>query len=230
MKVLFPLHLFYPSKIGGPANTVYWLCKGLVRGGHEVTVVATKMGIDENKVKIDEWSYVDGIKTRYCNTESKFSFSVIRHSFKELANADNVVFSSICLIQNFIIAIVSRIKGKKIIWSPRGEMFDTAVQGNKGKLLYFSLLRILMGKYILFHTTSEAEKKVIQRYFPKSKVVVIPNYMEIPEKQLVNSNYTDFIYVGRIAPIKALDKLFDGLSQSKLFKKSRYKFILVGGG
>ena len=64
MKVLFPLHLFYPSKIGGPANTLYWLCKGLVKNGHEVNVVATKMGIDEGRVELDKWIDVDGINTR----------------------------------------------------------------------------------------------------------------------------------------------------------------------
>lgn len=229
MKVLFPMHLFYPSKIGGPANTVYWLCKGLVKNGYDVSVVATKMGIDEGRVKIDEWIDVDGIKARYCNTEAKFSCHVIRHSLKELDNTDVVVFSSICLIQNIIIAIVSRIKGKQIIWSPRGELFDTAVQGSKGKTMYFSLLRVLLGKYIVFHATSDVEKKAIQNYFPKANVVIIPNYMELPERQIIDSDYTYFLFVGRIAPLKALDKLFDGLAQSKLFKDSQYKFVLVGG-
>ena len=229
MKVLFPLHLFFPSRIGGPANTLYWLCKGLVKNGHKVTVVATKMGIDDEWVKIDEWMVVDGIKARYCNTESKFSFSVIRHSIEEMANADTVVFSSICLIQNLFLAVTARIRGKQIVWSPRGELFDTAVQGNKAKRFYFSLLRFLLGKYILFHATSDAEKNAIQYYFPKSKVVIIPNYMELPARQFVDSNYTDFLFVGRIAPLKALDKLIEGLAQSKLFKNSQYRFVLVGG-
>ena len=139
------------------------------------------------------------------------------------------MFSSICHIPNFFIAICARLKKKKIVWSPRGELFDTAVNGNRGKKFYFLLLRVLFGKHILFHATSEAENKSILKYFPKSKVVVIPNYMELPERQKVDSDYSDFLFVGRIAPLKALEKLIDGLSLSRFFKDSRYCFKLVGG-
>ena len=229
MRVLLPLDLFYPSKIGGPANTLYWLCKALVRNGHNVTVVATQRGIDEGRVEIDKWNDVDEIKTRYCGSESKFSIPVIRHSIKKLNTADVVIFSSICYLPNFFIALAASARRKKIVWSPRGELFDTAVGSNLGKKMYFALLRMLLGKRILFHATSEDEKSTIWRYFPKSEVVIIPNYMELPVREIVESDYLDFLYVGRIAPIKALEKLIEGLSLSKHFRASRYKFKLVGG-
>ncbi|MBP5769822.1 MAG: glycosyltransferase family 4 protein [Bacteroidaceae bacterium] len=230
MKVLFPLHLFYPSRIGGPANTIYWLCKALSRNGHDVTVVTTREGIEEGRVDIGRWVDVDGIRVRYCDSKSKFSIGVIKHALKEVKKVDTVVFSSICFLPNFLIAIAARLRGKKIIWSPRGELFDTAVQwGSKGKGLYFAVLNVLMGKQILFHATSEAEKDSILKYFPNAEVVIIPNYMELPERVGVDSDYTDLLYVGRIAPIKALEKLIDGLAQSKQFLSSRYKFVMVGG-
>ena len=229
MKVLFPLHLFYPSKIGGPANTVYWLCKALVSNGHEVTVVATKMGIDVGVVKLDEWVKIDGINTIYCNTDSKFSFSAIYHSIKRLNDTDVIVFSSICLVQNFIIAFIAKIKKKRIIWSPRGELFESAVQGNKLKQLFFRIVKITLERYVLFHATSEAERKTISHYFPKSKIAIIPNYMELPKRQMVKSEYLELLYVGRIAPIKALDKLIDGLALSHKFMNSHYTFKFVGG-
>lgn len=229
MKVLFPLHLFYPSRLGGPANAVYWLCKALARKGYEVFVVATREGIDEGRVNLDKWVDVDGINVRYCDTSSKFSTAVIKHSLKEVKNVDTVVFSSICFLPNFFISIVTRISGKKIVWSPRGELFDTAVQGSKGKRFYFTVLNALMGKHILFHATSEVEKVAIQYFFPKSEVVIIPNYMEVPEKEDVVSDYSDLLYVGRIAPIKALDNLIYGLSLSQVFRQSESKLIIVGG-
>lgn len=229
MKVLFPLHLFYPSRLGGPANAVYWLCKALARKGHDITVVTTREGIDEGRVELDKWVDVDGIKVRYCDTTSKFSTSIFRHSFKKVKNNDTVVFSSICFLPNFLIAIAARLKGKKIIWSPRGELFETAVEGSKGKRLYFAVLNSLMGKHILFHATSEVEKVAIHYYFPESEVVIIPNYMEVPEKIDVESDYANLLYVGRIAPIKALDNLIMGLSLSQIFRKSVSKMIIVGG-
>ena len=79
MRILFPLHLFYPSRLGGPANAVYWLCKALAMQGHDITVVATREGIDEGRVELDKWVDVDGIKVRYCDTTSKLSTSVMRY-------------------------------------------------------------------------------------------------------------------------------------------------------
>ena len=146
-----------------------------------------------------------------------------------MKNNDTVVFSSICFLPNFFIAIAARLKRKKIVWSPRGELFDTAVQGSKGKRVYFALLNALIGKHILFHATSKAEKVVIRNFFPKSEVVIIPNYMEVPEKEEVESDYLDLLYVGRIAPIKALENLISGLSLSKIFCQGTSKMIIVGG-
>lgn len=230
MKVLFPLHLFYPSRVGGPANTIYWLCKSLCRNGHDVTVVTTREGIDDGQVEFDRWINVDGIKVRYCDSRSKFSMSIIRYALKEIKKVDTVVFSSICFLPNFFIAIAARLRGKKIVWSPRGELFDTAMRmGRRGKRLYFAVLNFFMGKYILFHATSEDEKESIMKFFPKAEVVIIPNYMELPRRETVGSNYANLLYVGRIAPIKALEKLIEGLSLSKLFISSRYRFVMVGG-
>lgn len=229
MKILFPLHLFYPSRVGGPANTIYWLCKALARRGHNVTVVATREGIDEGRVELDKWVDTDGINVRYCDTASKFSVDVIKFSIREIKRVDTVVFSSICFLPNFFIAIVAYLKGKKIVWSPRGELFETAIQGSRGKKLYFTVLKYLLGKHILFHATSEVEKKVIRNYFPKSEVVIIPNYMEVPDKEEVISNYSDLLYVGRIAPIKALEKLITGLGLSKMFQQSSSRMLIVGG-
>ena len=229
MKVLFPLDLFYPSKIGGPANTVFWLCKALVKRGHDVTVVATRKGIDAGQVVLDKWVIVEGIKTQYCDTTSKYPFIIVRNAISQLGSVDAVVFSSICFVPNFVIGLIARLKGKRIIWSPRGELFDSAVQGSKGKILYFFLIRLLLGERVLFHATSEVEKAAILRFFPRAEVVIIPNYMEIPEKEDVKSDYNDFIYVGRIAPIKALDKLIEGLSHSSRFCSSQYRLKLVGG-
>ena len=229
MRVLFPLDLYFPSKIGGPANTLYWLSKALSKNGQDVTVVSTNKGIDIGSVALDTWIESEGVKIRYCNTSAKFPLSIARHSIRRLKYVDTVIFSSICFIPNFVIALFSRVKGKKIIWSPRGELFNSAVQGSKGKRLLFSLIRILLGNKILFHATSKAEKDSILNFFPKAKVVIIPNYMELPNKQIVDSDYSNFIYVGRIAPIKALEKLIDGIAQSALFKDSKYKFVFVGG-
>lgn len=229
MKLLFPLDLFFPSRIGGPANTIYWLCKALVSRGHKVTVVTTKKGIDDDQIALDQWIESDGINARYCSTTAKYPISVIRYSLSKLNGIDIIVFSSICFLPNFIISLIASLKGKRIIWSPRGELFDSAVQGSKSKKLFFLLIRFFLEKKILFHATSLTEQEAIIKYFPHARIVVIPNYMELPKQEIVETSYSDFIYVGRIAPIKALDKLIAGLGESSLFRTSEMRMKIVGG-
>lgn len=231
MHVLIPTGLFYPSKLGGPANTLYWLARALVSKRVRVTVISTTNHIEEGLVVFDEWTEIDNIRVRYCTAKSKLSFRVIFHSVKALLKSDVILLSSIFYVPSFFIALFAVLTSKKIIWSPRGELFDTAINGSKSKLLYIKLLKSLFSKKIIFHATSTEEKNVIHKCFGDSvKTIVIPNYMELHEKKnrLVNADKY-FLYVGRVAPIKALDNLLLGFAKSDSFMNSDYKLLIAGG-
>ncbi len=49
MNILFPMGNFYPSQLGGPANTIYWHAKTLKKNGFIPSIVTTSSGIGENK-------------------------------------------------------------------------------------------------------------------------------------------------------------------------------------
>jgi len=110
MKVLMTLGLFYPSKLGGPANTLYWLAKSLVSNNIRVSVVTSNNHIDDGLVKFDEWTEIDNIKVRYCTVNSKLSLRVIFHSIKELFRVCWII--DICAeyqqINRYIICITAR--------------------------------------------------------------------------------------------------------------------------
>ena len=228
MRILFPCGLFYPSKLGGPANTLYWLTKALVKDGFDVSVVASNNHIEDGLVIKDQWTH---IRVRYCSVKGVFPFSIVRYASKEMIACDIVVFSSICYLPNFPLAIKARLRRKKIVWSPRGELLGEALQGNKGKLLYFKLLKLLLGNHVLFHATSNEEKASIQSIFgSNANVVIIPNFMELPQREKRENLQPEyFLYLGRIAPIKALDKLVKGIAKSERFMQSDYVFKLAGG-
>ena len=230
MRLLIPTGLFYPSKLGGPANTLYWLAKALVQNDIDVTVVTSDNFIDEGLVKSNKWTDVDGVRVRYCTAKTKLPFRVIHHSILEVFKADVVLFSSLCYLPNFFILLFAFILGKKIVWSPRGELFDSALQGNKGKLFYFRVIRLFFRKGHLFHATSEEEKQAIRKHFgDKYRVVIIPNYMELPKKLERDNNKDKYLlFLGRIAPIKAIDNLLLGVTKSEAFLNSSYKLILAG--
>lgn len=230
-KILISAGLFYPSKLGGPAKTLYWLAKGLVAKGVDVSVVTSNNHINENLVEFDKWIKIDNIRVRYCTVKSKLSCKVIYQSIKELFNNDVILLSSVFYIPSFFIALVAALTSKKIIWSPRGELFNTAINESKPKLLYLKLLKLLFSKRVIFHATSSAERREIEKCFGRSvKTIVIPNYMELHEKKDRSKNTGKyFLFVGRIAPLKAIDNLLLGLAKSQSFMSSDYKLLIAGG-
>lgn len=231
MHVFIPTGLFYPSKLGGPSRTLYWLSKGLITKGIEVSVVTSNNFIETNSIEFNKWIVIENIRIRYCTAKTKLPFRIIYHSIIELHKCDVVLLSSIFYLPLFFIALFALLTNKKYIWSPRGELFDSAIRSNKAKLIYIEIIKLFFAKRAVFHATSSEEQKYIKKYFGNnSKTFVIPNYMELPEKQdrgeLIR-NY--FLYVGRIAPIKALDKLLLGLAKSKSFMQSDCKMLIAGG-
>lgn len=229
MKILLVAGLYYPAKLGGPANTLFWLSKALLRHGHEVCVVTSSHQIDDPLIRVNQWNNIEGVRVRYCKTRNKLGLPIVRWAKKECKSADVVVLSSIFYLPNILVARYAR-KKVKIIWSPRGELLGPAIAGNQLKRLYMSIVRRYFGKYVLFHATSEEEKKAINHYVGESaRIVVIPNYIELPP-QLASETpaYPYFLFVGRVTPIKAIDKLIIGLSMANLFKKSKYKLIIAG--
>jgi glycosyltransferase involved in cell wall biosynthesis len=229
MRVLISTSLFYPSKLGGPANTLYWLAKGLISQKIDVSVVSMHKRIDDSRISPDKWIVIDGIKARYCNAKTKFAHKVIRNSTKEIKNCDVVMLSSFHFLPCFFVGLYSLLIKKKIIWSPRGELFYSAINNNKAKFLYLKLIKFIFAKYVIFHATSTEEEKIIHKYLGGNvNTVVIPNYLELPIKENRDIPEKYLLYVGRIAPIKALDNLINGLIKSENFIKSEYKLFLAG--
>ncbi|MCB0577031.1 MAG: glycosyltransferase, partial [Saprospiraceae bacterium] len=81
-----------------------------------------------------------------------------------------------------------------------------------------------------FHATSETEKKHIHSHFgDKVRVVVIPNYMELPEAvERKQAEPPYLLYVGRLHPVKALDRLIGALARSRAFMTSGFVLKIAG--
>jgi glycosyltransferase involved in cell wall biosynthesis len=229
MKIFIPAGLFYPSKLGGPANTLFWLAKALHSKGVDVTVVTSNNHIDDNSIEFDKWTLVDDIRVRYCTAKSKFPLRIIYFSIKELLKCDVVLLSSFFYKPNIVFALISRILKRKIFWSPRGELFDSALKGSKIKRIYIKIIKSLFSKNVIFHATSLDERDSLIKHLGYNiKTVVIPNLMELPVKRDRIREEKYFLYVGRIAPIKAIDILILGLSKSESFMHSEYKLLIAG--
>lgn len=230
--VLFVARNFYPSTLGGPSVTLYNIAKSLVEKGEDVSVITTNDHVRTGVVPFDRWIKLNGISVRYVSVENdnKFHKSLYKDIRVKIRECDIVILSSIFYIPAFVTAWYAKKYNKKIIWSPRGELFQAALSNNQFKKYYILMLRLLYKNNTLFHGTSEIELSQIRHYFgADAKVVQIPNYLELPVKEERKPTEKYLLYVGRIAPIKALDKLIMGLNLSESFRQSNYKFHIVGG-
>ena len=155
---------------------------------------------------------------------------------REVETCDVLIANGVCSLGNFRLNCQALRQGKKIILSPRGELFDSAIM-HKGKfygLLKKSMFRLMKASYgdkVVYHATSPEELESIRKYMGKeAKVKLIPNYMILPEKLDVgdrtNENY--LLYVGRLNPIKNIDVIISGLAQSSEFINSDCKFKIAG--
>ncbi len=230
MKLLISTGLFYPAKLGGPANTLYWLAKALAKAGIHVSVVTTNRHVVSEKITPDLWTDVDGIRIKYCKSGILCLPKELWNTMREMRDCDIVMLCDMFQRQILPVAIMARLLKKRIIWSPRGELHTPAIAGSKIKRWYISIVRRCFGHHATFHATSGEERNLLyQQIGPNAKVIVIPNYIELPPKQdreIQKVPY--FLFVGRVNRIKALDQLILGLAKSVLFKQSEYILKIAG--
>lgn len=207
MKILHPILCYYPSQAGGPANTLYWLNCGLNSADFSSEVVATQFGL------------VNPITSQENSSSHKVTFfaaigkAFIRKSMQALKTADIVQFSSLFFPPTLPILLAAIRKGKTIVISPRGELYEAAVsQKAFKKKIWIGILKTLQRK-INFHATNDFELEIIKKTFPKAKcTIVIPNYIEMPDKHDCQVEMR-FVFVGRINPIKNIDLLISAIAE-----------------
>lgn len=233
MNILFPTSSYYPAQIGGPSNTIYWHNKGLHKSGIKVKVITTNYKLPD--IQTNEWLDTDHGKVIYCKTLIFYlPFNLIFTTIKNLREADIVHLNSLFYPASLTIALVSLFLKKKVVWSPRGELYGFALSVSKSRMKQFILkfIRLFLASKILFHGTNEKEVALVKSTFgQKTKVVNFPNYMVLPKKcKRDESPYKYLLFVGRLHPIKGIDNLIKSLAKLPEFKDSNYELRIVGGG
>lgn len=227
MKIFFPIGAFYPSQIGGPCNTLYWHCSALRKKDFFPVVFTTTLGISK-EIKSDVWQNLICGKVYY-STKSILSMKVRRALSNEISKNEvlhlNSLFNTLSIYSFFYKSIFH--PEKKIIWSVRGELNENALNFGSKKKKLLLLIYKLISKKIVFHSTSSQETIGIQKIFPNNKIVEIPNLLA-PAPRLHLKTTNNLLYVGRIHPIKSLDKLIKSLSLSQVFLNSDSKLLIVG--
>ncbi|QXP60666.1 glycosyltransferase [Olleya sp. HaHaR_3_96] len=230
MKILFPIRVFYPAQTGGPANTVYWLAKELAKS-NEVYVVTTSKDINKELISENRWIDLNGINVVYV-TNHKIPVLIYLHSFKKIVKTDVIHLNSLFDLSSLPIALFGLLFRKKIIWSVRGELEEYALGYGHFRLkkIFLSIINNI-SKKIIFHATSDSEvSNILNRFGEKTNVFKLPNYMILPEKIQKVLVKKQLLFVGRVHPIKSIDKLLTALAVSEVFLKSDFIFKIAGIG
>ncbi|SEQ51540.1 glycosyltransferase family 4 protein [Neolewinella agarilytica] len=231
LRIVFPTGSFYPAQTGGPDNTVYWITKALIRQGHHPVISTTDRG-QPDTTPLNRWldtEYGEVIYTR--NPIHYLPISVMRRALSRLVTADVLHLSMITYPAAWLMAIINTVFYKKpMLWSSRGDLDPPMLlRSRKRKKLVLWLINSFVNKdLVYFHSTCDAETTYIRDAFgADSKVVQIPNYMELPDRVSVPKEHY-LLYIGRIDPKKAIENLIEGLAASSAFRDSDFVLKIAG--
>lgn len=234
MKILFPISSYFPSQVGGPSNSVYWICTGLLKDNNiYTTVVTTKVGVEtEDNIVLNQW-YVNkkNNKILYTNSSGMLPYKMIFESVKQIRHHDIIHLSSLFYPSSLFITILGVILNKKIVLSVRGELYPFALKSFRPKLkqLFIKIYKVFK-KQIVFHATVKKEEEYIKEIFGSNiKTILLPNYILKPKQFKINKVEENYIlYLGRLHEIKGLENLFKALKNANTFNNSNFKLKLAG--
>ena len=232
MKILFPIGTLFPSQNGGPSNTVYWMAKALTKNGIEVTCITTSLGINISEIPLDKWLDTDYGKVIYTKDGMhNFPFKMLFHSYRKMKSIDVIHLTSLFYLPSIILALTAFIFRKKTVWSIRGTLEDSALKISPIKKIIVLFLIKRIKHRVIFHSTSNQETKNIIHHFGKyASAIEIPNFMELPKLiQKRDSQKKSLLYLGRLHPIKAIDRLIHALAKSKIFMSNTDSELVIAG-
>ncbi|MBD2751376.1 glycosyltransferase family 4 protein [Spirosoma validum] len=230
MRIVLSADCFYPAQMGGPSNAIYWQAKALTRVGHDITIVATSQDLPP-EIELDAWLTLDCGRVIYTkNPHFYLPVKQIWYGWKVIRKADVVHINSLFYPASLMWALLSRLMGKPVVWSPHGELSPEALGYGSGMKRW--LLKIIkrLSSVICFHATCDAEASHIRGQFGQDvPIVSVRNMMELPTLMTPSStSHPYLLFIGRLHPIKAIDRLLDALSTSTVFRKSNYSLRIAG--
>lgn len=155
------------------------------------------------------------------------------NTLNNLTNTGDVIHNhGIWRMHNIYSYRIKKNKNIKVIISPRGSLSKEALKISSFKKKIFNLFfrhTKVINNCDAFHATSEKEKIEIRELGFKQPIAVIPNGINIPiyrKKKFRKKNSRNFLYLGRIHPIKGLESLIQ--SWIKMEKNNNCKLEICG--
>lgn len=231
MKTLFSMLSFPPSNFGGIPLSMEPLITRLSKEcpSLEAYVLTSDFGVSEDyKVEKDKFIIKDGYRVKYVNSNQvNFPIKFITNGLTIINEVDKIHLSSVFFFPNLILAYYSLFLGKKVFWSPHGELLKSAFQSKIWKKAPYFILVLIISPWITIRVTSHQEENRLRRILPFSKIKVIPNIITYKER-VITQKKAQFLFLGRIARIKQINNIIRACRNSIKFIECDYKFIIAG--
>ena len=221
--------MFYPTTVGGPSSTLYWHTCYLKKQSVETYIVTTDLKLDWKKhnIPLNTWIDNETGKVIYCRTKIQaFPFRALAKTISKIFMVDIVHYSSAYYYLTVYTILLSILLKKGVVLSPRGEFFPNAIDSTKKKVV-IKLYKFFQKK-ITFHTTSEEEREIVSNLFPLAKVLIQPNFVDIPTRRKKYVNSKNVVFLGIIYQVKKIENLIKAISISKKIHSDGGKLLIAG--
>jgi glycosyltransferase involved in cell wall biosynthesis len=224
MRILHVTPTYLPARrYGGPIYSVHGLCRALARRGHEVHVFTTSVdGPADSPVPLGVPVERDGVRVWYFRSPLArrlyWSPGLGRALRAQVASFDVAHVHAMFLWPTLAACRAARAAGVPHVLAPRGMLAEELFRqrGRLRKRLWVALFdRANVERADAVHVTSEAEAIALRQLgLAPAHVEVVPNGIEpAPAGAGVARRDDVVLYLGRLHPIKGLERLVDAVAE-----------------
>jgi len=250
MNIALIIPSFYPATVyGGPIFSSLHTSEELSKLEDINVFVSTTNANMKSRLDVEtnKWiKFKNNFFIKYYN-ETKINFislSLLFNLWKDIKQADIVHIQYIFNTTTPIALLYATLFKKPIVLSPRGALCNWCLkQGSKFKKLWLYLFIKPFITRIHWHTTAQQEKEEVLIQFPKAKISIVPNGIELDKFQFSNKLSKEefsikfakqklnidkiIVSMGRLQKKKGFDILID--SFNKLLKMYPHAKLFIAG-
>lgn len=195
---------------GGPIKTISNLVES-TKHDIDYSIVTGDRDLGDSKpydnVFIDNWNYFDNYRVYY----NSLNFSVLKSFFKLIDKSDcDIVYlnSFFSLKYSLLPFLISKLKNKKIIISPRGEFSKGALEIKAyKKIIFINICKILeLYKNVIFQASSDFEAQDIKNILGNKVSIFVAGNIAAKtfskNIKVKKNNVTRIVSLSRVAKIK----------------------------
>ncbi len=216
------------QEAAGPSYSVPRLCQSLVACGNDVELTCLAARGNIPGVALDLHTQLP-LLSRFA-----ISTSLYRALVRKAQVVDVVHNHSLWSMVNMAAGWVVPGRRAKLVTSPRGTLSAYALgRSRRMKQLLWPLQRRALARADMLHATSEVELQEIRAHGFTAPVVVLPNGIDLPafppNHGTRQAEFRTLLYLGRIHPIKGLDRLLQAWVQVQA-KHPQWRLLVAGRG